>query len=51
MDMRDYSTLHLDINLSKGTALLLLFCILYFCFEGTIGVNFMFVFLCFDRLN
>ena len=27
MGMRDYSTLHLDINSSKGTALLLLFCI------------------------
>ena len=25
--MRDYSTLHLDTNLSKGTGLLLLFCI------------------------
>jgi len=27
MDMRDYSTLHLDIYSSKGTAFLLLICV------------------------
>jgi hypothetical protein len=40
MDMRDYSTLHLDINSSKGTVLLLLRCMIPLTLEvgkGHIG--------------